>query len=142
MQLMQKFSDLYKNLSMNSVESLHEVYHQDIRFKDPVGEHKGMASIKAYFANLLATTEKCSFEIHQICQGADTTMVSWTMTLEHPKLNSGKAYSMDGVSELHLKDDRVVYQRDYYDMGEMIYENVPLLKQIIRFIKNKMRASH
>ncbi len=141
MQLLNRFENLYKNLSLESIAQLDTVYHQDITFADPVGEHRGMAAVKHYFSNLLETTEDCRFHIYSVTSSDAVCMVRWQMKLKHPRLNSGDEITLEGVSELKVKDDLVVYQRDFYDMGEMIYENVPLLRGVIGFIKNKMRAN-
>ena len=52
--------------------------------------------------------------------------------------NQSSSISVNGVSLLTLKDDRVVYHRDYYDMGEMVYEHVPVLKRVIYYIKKRL----
>ena len=52
--------------------------------------------------------------------------------------NQSRPISVNGVSLLTLKDDRVVYHRDYYDMGEMVYEHVPVLKRVIHYIKKRL----
>jgi hypothetical protein len=36
------------------------------------------------------------------------------------------------------KDGKVISDRDYFDMGEFIYERVPVLRSVIGYIKRKM----
>lgn len=43
----------------------------------------------------------------------------------------------------HLRfgaDGRVAYHRDYWDAGEQLYEQIPLLGGLLRLIKKRLRA--
>ncbi|HGP4674712.1 TPA: nuclear transport factor 2 family protein, partial [Vibrio cholerae O1] len=39
---------------------------------------------------------------------------------------------------LHFAEGKVTYHRDYFDMGEMLYEQLPVLGQVIRAIKRRL----
>jgi hypothetical protein len=60
------------------------------------------------------------------------------MKLKHPKLNGGQPVEVNGVSQIRFSGDRVIYHRDYFDLGEMLYENIPLLGVVIRNIKQRL----
>ena len=127
-----RFTQFYADLANVDIDELDNVYHEQILFKDPIASHSGIESVKAYFAHLLDSTSSCKFDIHHFFENAsgdspyDFT-VEWTSSI-----------SVNGVSLLTLKDDRVVYHRDYYDMGEMVYEHVPVLKRVIHYIKKRL----
>jgi hypothetical protein len=72
-------------------------------------------------------------------QNGDTVVLVWTMYCAHSALNAGKEFSVDGMSYIRFdpKSGKAVYHRDYFDLGEMIYENVPVLKTLIGFIKSR-----
>jgi limonene-1,2-epoxide hydrolase len=136
-----RFTQFYADLANVDIDELDNVYHEQILFKDPIASHSGIESVKAYFAHLLDSTSSCKFDIHHFFENAsgdspyDFT-VEWTM---HLTLNNqSSSISVNGVSLLTLKDDRVVYHRDYYDMGEMVYEHVPVLKRVIHYIKKRL----
>ena len=58
--------------------------------------------------------------------------------MAHPKINKSEPYQVEGISVIQVQDEKIIYQRDYYDMGELMYEKLPVLKQVIHFIKRKM----
>jgi hypothetical protein len=62
------------------------------------------------------------------------------MYLKTPSFNSGKELTVDGVSLITFggKHGKAIDHRDYFDMGEFIYERVPLLGSAVRLLKNKM----
>jgi hypothetical protein len=59
------------------------------------------------------------------------------MNYQHPRLNSGKVVSVQGSSHLKGVEDKVIYHRDYLDLGAMLYEQLPLFGRIIRWFKKK-----
>ena len=63
---------------------------------------------------------------------------SWDMHLKTPNLNSGEEFTVSGVSEIHFDGELVRYHRDYFDMGEFIYERLPVLGRIVRLIKERL----
>lgn len=145
MTVLTRFRDLYKELSALHLDQLEVVYHPDVVFVDPVVTHTGLQSVKLYFARLLDNAQSCEFAIHSILKCATNednidNIVTWTMTLRTPKLNRGKTVTIEGTSLLRIEDDRIIYHRDYYDVGAMVYENVPVIGRVIKYIKRNMAA--
>ena len=132
------FCQFYQKLDASSVTALADVYANDVIFVDPVKQHQGLPALTAYFANLLENTENCVFDIKTVVTNDSATFVTWVMHFQHPKLASNNAISVSGVTELHIENDKVNYHRDYYDMGEMIYEHVPVLGGVVKWIKRRL----
>jgi hypothetical protein len=65
--------------------------------------------------------------------------ISWTMKFAHPKLNNHQEIMVLGVSQVKFSD-RITYQRDYFDLGSMFYEHVPILKKVISMLKKRLAA--
>ncbi len=42
------------------------------------------------------------------------------------------------MAQLGVSDDSIIYHKDYYDLGEMVYEHVPILGFVIKKIKGKL----
>lgn len=139
MTLQEKFVDFYRDLGLHSIAKLDGIYHEEVRFIDPVGEHTGLPQVKHYFTNLLDTTQSCKFVVTSMLSENETALARWQMTMQHPKIGKGKEVILDGVSELVFEDGRIKQQTDFYDMGTMIYEHLPVLGSVIRFVKRKMK---
>lgn len=132
------FKSVYQNLSKDNLESLAEVYHENVIFEDPLHKVEGLSNFIDYFENLYTHVITCTFEISHIINTSDEAAVYWEMHYQHPKLNSGKTISVMGHSRLKAIDNKIIYHRDYLDLGAMLYENVPLLGGIISFLKNRV----
>ena len=63
----------------------------------------------------------------------------WKMWLSTPNLNGGDGFFVSGVSEIHFLNGLVNYHRDYFDMGEMVYEKVPVLGWLTKKIKGRLK---
>jgi hypothetical protein len=51
-----------------------------------------------------------------------------TLTLK----DSDKQITLDGTTQLGVSDDSIIYHKDYYDLGEMVYEHVPILGFVVK----------
>mgnify|MGYP003837400599 CR=1 FL=1 len=84
---------------------------------------------------------ECHFAFTDYAQNDKHLFVNWQMRLRHPKLSDGQEIVVPGVSHIEFKDDKIVMQRDYYDLGAMIYEHVSLLGYVIGKVKARMVPS-
>lgn len=133
------FVRVYQQLGKDNLASLAEAYSPDVIFQDPWHKLQGLAALQAYFTNLYTNLSYCRFTIHQLQEHTNSAFVVWQMDYAHPRLNRGKNIKVDGVSHLQFAE-KVTYQRDYADMGQMLYEHVPLLGAAIRFLKRRATA--
>ncbi|WP_088332126.1 nuclear transport factor 2 family protein [Lacimicrobium sp. SS2-24] len=138
--MLKKFRAFYENLHLASLDALPDVYAEDIRFVDPVDEHQGITALHDYFANLLDNCHDCRFAIHMAQLKDNGGFVTWTMTFSHPKIKSGQPICVDGCSEVRFDANRKIqFQQDYYDMGAMLYEHLPLLGSALKWIKRRLK---
>lgn len=135
MPVIEKFVSLYQDLNQSSVDRLSDVYASSICFVDPVTTHTGIHQVSDYFAQLLQNTHNCRCLVTRVLTEGDHYTVRWEMLFSHPRLLKGKTIKVDGMSELTVVHDKVVYQRDFYDLGEMVYQHIPFLGWLINKIK-------
>ena len=65
--------------------------------------------------------------------------VEWNMTVCHPKLNRAQPIIVPGATLFEINNNnKITYHRDYFDAGIMLYEQIPLLGKIIKWIKRKL----
>jgi hypothetical protein len=131
------FVRVYQQLSVNNLELLSEIYHKDVSFIDPIHQVKGFENLYAYFEHLYKNLTSCEFVIEQIIEQNSHAAIYWKMTFQHSKLDKGKHITVYGSSHIRGKNDKVIYHRDYLDIGAMLYENLPFLGKLIRWIKSQ-----
>lgn len=130
------FIEMYESLSKDNLQQIRDVYSDEVLFKDALHEVNGIDDLEAYFEALYTNLLYCKFEITDVQSGEGNAYVRWEMQYAHSQLAGKKNIKVDGVS--HLKfEDKITYHRDYIDMGQMLYEHIPVLGAAIRFIKKR-----
>lgn len=137
--VMDTFVRLYTNLDKHNLASLADLYHPDVVFEDPAHRVMGWQALYDYFLQLYKHVTHCRFDIHQtlVQNQADQQQgcVVWTMNFAHPRIDQGQLRQVQGCSVLRFQENRVIYHRDYFDLGEMVYEGIPILGRVIKTIK-------
>ena len=135
--IIDRFCEVYQKLNKDNLDQLASIYAENIVFKDAVHQVEGLDQLHAYFQHLYENLSACQFDIEQVISQQGQASIIWTMTFSHKKLNSGAEIKVNGCS--HLKfNQKIYYHRDYLDMGQMVYEHLPLLGGIIKLIKKRV----
>ena len=139
MTAIKKFESFYTDLASMKIEQLASVYSKDVVFIDPIASHKGIDAVESYFSKLLQNAKHCTFTIHDILETkTDNHVVTWQMVFTSSRINKGKPIAVDGITVLEIADERVVYHRDYYDLGQLVYEYIPFIGRLIKRIKKAL----
>ena len=125
----------FDRLSKETMSLVDDFYAADAEFKDPVVHLKGAVEIRAYYTRLYDTVKSIRFDHGAEFVKGDTIVLPWTMRLV-AALGSGREVVVDGVSVMRRNaEGKVVYHRDYFDMGQFVYERVFLLGALVRYAK-------
>jgi ketosteroid isomerase-like protein len=135
----QQFRYLYQNYMQFNAERLAEIYSDQVVFKDPVHEVRGLNALQHYFADISNNLNSCHFLFIDEIVTTDCAHITWEMQFSHPKLRAGKAMTLRGMSFIRYTD-KITYHEDAYDMGAMLYEHLPVLGKLTKWIKNKLAA--
>jgi len=130
--------EFYADFSAADLWKLPEIYAIDCEFKDPIHRVEGIEQLKSYMANMCANMNYCRFEFHRSACNGDYVTLGWTLYFSHPKLNGGNEVTLEGMSELWYDQGKIKKHVDHYDMGSMIYEQLPILRRLILYIKARM----
>ena len=107
---------------------LRHLYSDQVLFKDPVHEIRGLVELEDYFTAMCGDLTDCRFEYLDEVVTDHAAYVKWVMHFKHPRLGN-RLISVRGVSHLRISD-KIDYHEDFYDMGAMLYEQLPLLGSV------------
>ena len=133
------FKTVFNQLNKEHLHLLEEIYTPDVQFRDPVHALEGLSALRDYYGRLYEGVLSCRFEFDAEVIEGQQGMLVWLMRFQHARFRPSETLELRGVSHLKFLDDgRVSHHRDYFDMGEFIYERVPVLGGIVRAIKNRL----
>lgn len=137
--LLAPFKDFFEDFSPTKFIALGDIYAENVHFVDPITDVQGIDALKAHFISTGQGLRQCQFNFVSDMIIGDKATFEWVMTYAHPKLGNGKLLYLSGCSVIAFNDEqRIHYHRDYYDMGEMVYEHIFLLGSGVRSIKKRL----
>lgn len=128
----------YRSFDSATWQRARNVYHPQAVFTDPIHRIEGLSSIETYFRQMSENLISCEFEFTHSLEQGDEAFLRWIMRFRHPKLNAGAEIAMPGISRLRFSGDKVIEHEDCYDMGAMVYEHVPVLGRIVRWLRTRL----
>ena len=135
------FIALYQQLDRQQLHRLPEIYAEQVVFIDPAHRIEGLAALSDYFAALYERLSYCRFEIVSQQQQGAQAWLGWVMTFSHPRLRGGEPVTVEGATRLEFDEaGKVCQHRDYFDLGAMLYEQLPLIGPLVRTIKGRLGA--
>lgn len=138
---MKDFLEVFNTLSSDNLHRLEEIYTSDIRFIDPAHEINGIENLRDYFTKLYANVTSVSFDFYEEVTSGQSGYVQWEMHFAHPRLNGGRPITVPGTSFLRFSGTgKVSYHRDYFDLGSMLYQHLPLLGAIVKSINRRLSS--
>ena len=141
MKALERFISVYKQLDKNNLTTLGDIYSSDIYFCDPAHQISGLEALITYFSELYQNVENVTFTFGDLILDDQQATLTWQMGVRHPRLNKGQDYSVEGISLLRLNSEGLVcYHRDYFDLGALLYERIPLLGSVIIRIKERLTS--
>ena len=130
----------FERLQPADLPRIDELYTPDARFKDPFNEVQGVAAIARVFAHMFSTLEAPRFVVRSRVVDGDQCFLSWDFLFRMPRLGAGEQ-CIHGGSHLQLAaDGRIAQHRDYWDAAEELYEKLPLLGALMRWLKRRLAA--
>ena len=142
------FVSFYQAFSVDSIANLGDLYAEDVVFIDPIHQVSGLKSLKQYFLHLCDGDGDSFFAITDVITSGELTatvsggversaFVRWQMTYNHPSLSGGKSLKLVGGSMVRF-GERITYQEDFYDVGQMVYQHIPVLGWAVKKVKKHL----
>lgn len=131
---------LFEHLTPQDLPRLAEIYTPDARFKDPFNEVQGTAAITAIFAHMFESLDDPRFVIRDTLVQGDQCFLSWDFVFRMKRFDPAQQ-CIRGGSHLRLAPDgRIAVHRDYWDAAEELYEKLPLVGSLMRWLKARARS--
>lgn len=137
----QRLVQFFEQLQPQDLARLSELYAADARFKDPFNEVQGLAAIEHIFAHMFEALDAPHFIVtERIVQGTQCFLV-WDFRFRFRRFDRESWQTVRGSTHLVFNDDgRVTLHRDYWDAAEELYEKLPLVGGLMRWLKRRANS--
>jgi len=135
---MSRIKATFNDLSFDNIESGRRIYTADVEFIDPFTRVRGIDNLVRYFSKHYENLDGCSFSYSDEMVRGNRVHLEWKMSFRHPRLSGGERIDVDGISAFLIEHDQVAYHRDYFDSSAVIYQHVPLLRNMIQYINGRL----
>ena len=138
---MNRLTDLkewFINLNESTLNDIVSYYEENVFFKDPFNEFNGREKLKKLFLHMFITFKNPHFVFIDTIENSEGIFLTWDFNLSYKE----KLFKIHGSSHLKLNDEKkIVYHRDYWDVGEELLLKIPLIKSLYGFFQNKLTLS-
>jgi hypothetical protein len=130
----------FETLSPTSLNAIGEVYSLQARFIDPFNDVQGLPKIRHVFAHMFTQLAAPRFEVTQTITEGEQCFLVWNFYFK--RKGQGQEMSVHGTSHLCFDSQGLVeWHRDYWDVSRELYESLPLLGGILRWLRGKLSAT-
>ena len=127
----------FEQLAPADLARLGEIYTDDARFKDPFNEVAGVPAIRGVFEHMFAALDTPRFVVREVIVQGSQCFLTWDFVFRMRRFSRGEQV-IRGGSHLQLAPDgRIALHRDYWDAAEELYEKLPLLGGLMRWLKRR-----
>ncbi len=130
--------DFFEHIDPAAVSRLDQIYADHAWFKDPFNEVRGIEPIRRIFGHMFVQVEQPRFKVIEAVRQGNQAFLTWDFTFRMKRFDTGTTQTIRGASHLRFAaDGRVDMHRDYWDAAEELYEKLPLVGALMRWLKRQ-----
>ena len=135
---LQAYAAVFSEFSPRALERLDGLCRDDIAFRDPFHETRGLGAMRTIFASMFSLFDAPAYTVHDIALGERHGFVFWTFD---DGARHGRPMRFDGTSTLGFDGEgRVASHADHWDAAGAIHARLPLLGPAIRMVNARIAA--
>jgi steroid Delta-isomerase len=116
---------------LEALDALRDVYAEDVVFRDPIQEIRGIDAFLAMNLRLLRRLRTLEWTI-VTARGDDAEVfLEWKM---RGKTKLGLKVEVEGMTRARVREGRVFDQRDYWDIGELMASSLPGGRRVLHAV--------
>ena len=137
----QQIADYFETLTPQSVSALKDFYSASARFKDPFNDVKGIAEIERIFQHMFVSLAKPRFVVIEEIVDGSQAFLTWEFRFRFKRFDTQTEQVVLGTTHLVLDAQGLVcLHRDYWDAAEELYEKLPVVGSVMRWLKRRANS--
>jgi len=134
---LEAYIGFFTTLTPESLTEIDRVFMEHARFRDPFNEAFGQVAIRHVFEHMFRVTMEPRFVVTDVMESGDAAFLRWEFTCRI----RGRTLDLTGVSHVRFAaDGRVVEHVDYWDPVAGLYDRLPVIGALLRWLRRRMAA--
>ena len=131
----------FETLSPGGVAQLGTLYNTQARFVDPFNDVVGLPAIEGIFAHMFVVLESPRFVITERVVQGQQCFLTWDFHFRFKNFQKDTEQTIRGGSHLVFSEEGLVtLHRDYWDAAAELYEKLPVVGSVMRWLKRRANS--
>ena len=137
----ERLVQFFEELQPQDLPRLAQMYAQDARFKDPFNEVQGLPAIERIFAHMFEALDSPHFIVTERIVQNNRCFLVWDFRFRFKRFDTATCQTVRGGTHLVFNDAGLVtLHRDYWDAAEELYEKLPVVGGLMRWLKRRANS--
>jgi steroid Delta-isomerase len=137
----ERIIDVFEALSPERVPLLGDIYAEQARFKDPFNDVQGLGEIQRIFSHMYVALESPHFVVTNKVVDKGQCFLTWEFRFRFRNVQRRVDQTILGGSHLMLNEaGQITLHRDYWDAAEELYEKLPMVGGLMRWLKRRANS--
>jgi hypothetical protein len=138
---LQQLVQFFEQLQPQDLSRLPALYAPQARFKDPFNDVQGLVAIERIFVHMFETLDSPHFIVTERIVQGQQCFLTWEFRFRFKRFDTARWQTVHGGTHLVFDAEGLVtLHRDYWDAAEELYEKLPGVGALMRWLKR--RANH
>ena len=131
----------FETLTPASTAELQLLYAPQAHFKDPFNDVRGVAAITAIFEHMFVALHSPRFVVTQQVLQGEQCFLTWEFRFRFKSFKPDTERVILGATHLvFTPQGQISLHRDYWDAAEELYEKLPVVGSLMRWLKKRANA--
>lgn len=137
----ERLASFFEHLQPQDLERLPVMYAPDAHFKDPFNTVQGLAAIERIFSHMFVALDSPHFIIIDRIVQDRQCFLTWDFKFRFKRFDIHTWQTVRGGTHLVFNEaGLVMLHRDYWDAAEELYEKIPLVGGLMRWLKRRANS--
>jgi hypothetical protein len=137
---LERLVQFYENLDVASLALLPAIYGPHAHFKDPFNDVRGIEPIMEIFRHMFDQVDQPRFVVTTRVLQEANAFLAWDFTFRMKRVSKARQ-CIRGATHIRFgADGTVVLHRDYWDAAEELYEKLPVVGGLMRWLKSTVNT--
>lgn len=124
-----------EGLTAENLEGLAKYVTEDVRFRDPFHNTRGLPKMQNIFRQLFDNVKAVKFIVSEYAISGRTVFFNWKLD----GVLFDKPWKVEGVTRIQFDENgKVTHHFEYWDAASQLYEHMPIIGWVVRFFRRQI----